>query len=388
MIKKYLSIFIVFMLLINLYPAEAEENIIALSINDEILDISPSTMPRFIDVAVYVPYTLIPQYFDINAAYNSDMGILVLYENANLLTFNLKEHTVFDDGGQSYSPTAQKIGNTVYVPLNVVSEVFDLYYSYLTSVVPLVRMSETKPSLSDSVFLSIATPIVETKIYEYNNQGQDTYIPPSPVTPPTDEVTDNDEPEEDFANTVKITFDAPFSSFTSEILDYLESYNINATFFVDVTTVEQNEELIRRIIGSGHSIGALVTDAENIIQNIDDINTALYDTISYKTRLVRISDGSEDKLTQEVLEQLIQGGYRLWDYSVNANEGVSSVSTVNNNIERVLSRKNADVAIKLSHLPHTLSVLDNAVDFCREYQIDMDKIYLSTEPINFYNELR
>lgn len=55
---------------------------------------------------------------------------------------------------------------------------------------------------------------------------------------------------------VALTFDdGPDPVQTPRILDVLKEYSVSATFFCIGSQIEGNEELLRRIIGEGHSIG-------------------------------------------------------------------------------------------------------------------------------------
>ena len=54
---------------------------------------------------------------------------------------------------------------------------------------------------------------------------------------------------------VYLTFDDGPSDNTEEILDILKKYDVKATFFVVGNTSEHGQELLKRIVEDGHSIG-------------------------------------------------------------------------------------------------------------------------------------
>jgi len=59
-----------------------------------------------------------------------------------------------------------------------------------------------------------------------------------------------------YSGKIYLTFDdGPEISTTGQILDFLKTYGIKATFFVLGVNVQKNPELIQRIIKEGHTIG-------------------------------------------------------------------------------------------------------------------------------------
>ncbi len=55
---------------------------------------------------------------------------------------------------------------------------------------------------------------------------------------------------------IALTFDdGPQKPYTEQILDILAKYSIKATFFLTGEKVEQNPDIVRRIISDGHEVG-------------------------------------------------------------------------------------------------------------------------------------
>ncbi len=58
------------------------------------------------------------------------------------------------------------------------------------------------------------------------------------------------------SKSVCLTFDdGPSAQFTGQILDILREHHVPATFFVCGTNVEENPDLLRRIVAEGHEVG-------------------------------------------------------------------------------------------------------------------------------------
>ncbi|MDE6608589.1 MAG: polysaccharide deacetylase family protein [Lachnospiraceae bacterium] len=76
---------------------------------------------------------------------------------------------------------------------------------------------------------------------------------------PEPEIFDENEEEENIESVkmrkVYLTFDDGPSVYTGEILDILKEYDVKATFFVVGKEGEKYEELYKRIVEEGHTLG-------------------------------------------------------------------------------------------------------------------------------------
>ena len=118
----------------------------------------------------------------------------------------------------------------------------------------------------------------------------------------TDEVKVSEKDRKKYAGKeVYLTFDDGPSSNTSEILDLLAEYQVKATFFVIGKTDEQSQELYRRIVEEGHSIGmhSYSHDYKQIYKSqkafetdYKQIKKLIYDTTGVMTDLYRFPGGS------------------------------------------------------------------------------------------------
>lgn len=157
---------------------------------------------------------------------------------------------------------------------------------------------------------------------------------------------------------VYITFDDGPTQNTPAILDTLAKYNAKATFFVLENRICQYPDYMKRIVAEGHSVGLHgVSHDVNVIYStpsepLNEMNTAnetLYNTLGFKTRLVRTPYGSHPYMSLEQYKILKAANYHLWDWTVDPRDGVGtpSISTIMNNIKHDL--KGNDYPIILLH---------------------------------------
>lgn len=100
--------------------------------------------------------------------------------------------------------------------------------------------------------------------------------------------------------TIAITFDDGPSRYTEDIINTLEKYNCNATFFVLGNKVSAYQELLKKSIKNGNEIGNHTYNHKwlsrlsknEIIEQINRTQNILKDTVNYTPTLLRPSYGS------------------------------------------------------------------------------------------------
>eukprot|EP00833_Pecoramyces_ruminatium_P003441 jgi/Orpsp1_1/1177473/evm.model.c7180000061569.1 len=131
--------------------------------------------------------------------------------------------------------------------------------------------------------------------------------------------------DRDFA----ITFDdGPSLDYTSKVLDVLDEFHVKATFFVngkncvDITENKTARDLIKREYESGHIIGShtfthpygitTLTD-EELTEELDDLNNALFDIIGVKPNFFRPPLGEYNEENLKIIEKSGIKANILWN---------------------------------------------------------------------------
>lgn len=125
-----------------------------------------------------------------------------------------------------------------------------------------------------------------------------------------------------------LTFDDGPWIYTSHILDVLDEYNINATFFINGNNWSTNIDdesgpwpaLLRRMVNSGHQIGShgwshvdmSKVDSQTRYQELHDLEVAIFNVLGKYPTYFRPPFGSCDS---ECIQQAEEMGYHVvgWD---------------------------------------------------------------------------
>ncbi|MCL1822744.1 MAG: polysaccharide deacetylase [Oscillospiraceae bacterium] len=202
---------------------------------------------------------------------------------------------------------------------------------------------------------------------------------------------------------IYLTFDDGPSRHTTDILRYLDKYNVKATFFVgafDDNNVNYRH-LLNTILDSGHEIG--VHTMTHVYRDIyasveaylDDFNQAfnlIYEQTGYKPYLFRFPGGSKNDFNthiyKDIIEEMTRRGFVYYDWNVDSRDADdANWTTMMDLVINGVSGKNRSVV--LFHDRHgganTVYVMDDILKSltadARGYTFSI--IRPETEPVQF-----
>lgn len=205
-----------------------------------------------------------------------------------------------------------------------------------------------------------------------------------------------------------LTFDdGPSETVTPKILDTLEEYDVQATFFIVASQIKGNEALLQRMIQDGDTIciHANVHEYETIYASVDaylEDFAAAYDAIyaatGYRVQGFRFPGGSNngvltsnDELYSEIVTEMQRRGFEYYDW--NAYDGDAEGSSVpapadlaNRAVDEVLQSSRNDVIVLMHDTygkENTAAALSSIIEQLRSEGIDMLPISSSTRPVHF-----
>ncbi len=134
--------------------------------------------------------------------------------------------------------------------------------------------------------------------------------------------------------TVYLTFDdGPHPVNTASILDTLDQYGIQATFFLVGTSVEKYPDMVREIYSRGHKIGChsyshvykdIYRNAESMLAEIRKWEEAVEGVLGFvpEERLFRFPGGSTMCGGSDIPEAVAAEGYRAFDWNALDNDSL------------------------------------------------------------------
>lgn len=274
-------------------------------INDSVPPLTSGTMPCWSGGTLYVPYTVfnvsqngVGVSLGLNASCSRDGRSVTIYNLRQMLTFDLGSGTCRDDmTGTPYSaPRAITRSGKPYVPLDAVCSFFGLTYSYhqlpYISQGYLVRIKSGDVVLSDSDFIDAAKNTINLRLRDYT-QG----LSPAETTPTTP-VAPTVPTDPDGSDTaVYLAFRCESGEGLSAVLSALDGTDRYALFFLTPQVIEGERDLVRRMLGTGHSVGILSPDGDE--ETLDRGRLALEDLAHTRSTLAYVPDGARAGLEEK-----------------------------------------------------------------------------------------
>ena len=221
----------------------------------------------------------------------------------------------------------------------------------------IVRIKSSAVVLSDAWFVDAAQNSIRSRIRDYNqaNQSQPTpgVLPPTNNTEdPQPEITVPDDPDDTSVIPAYLGFSCEDAQGLSEILDTLDSYSQRAIFFFDAEGLEREDDLIFRILGSGHSIGLIAQGrtAAGTRRLLEQANETLSEVAYTRASVVLVPENQREELEQE--------GWICWNETASAipDQGVSASTYANKVLSRI-SGNHTRVYLTLDGSSETARVL-------------------------------
>ena len=191
----------------------------------------------------------------------------------------------------------------------------------------------------------------------------------------------------DVTGVIYLTFDdGPSTTSTPIILDILKEKDVKATFFL-LNYNEEGEELLKREIAEGHTIGihGYSHDYKKIYQSVDtymDNIIRLHDKIKestgYNATITRFPGGSSNTVSRkyckgimtELTQIVLDSGYKYFDWNVSSEDAGSAKNSedVYNYVINYLQPERDNVVLMhdFSNNYKTIDVLADIIDYGKE----------------------
>lgn len=166
--------------------------------------------------------------------------------------------------------------------------------------------------------------------------------------PLTGELTwpEESEPEEGPAHRVYLTFDDGPSTYTDDILDILDTYDVKATFFVLGKETDSAREALKDIVDRGHTLGMhsyshryseIYESVESFAEDFTKLQEYLYEVTGVKSSVYRFPGGSSNTVSsldmREFAGYLDEQEVRFFDWNISSGDGGSRLLSVEELVE-------------------------------------------------------
>jgi len=237
----------------------------------------------------------------------------------------------------------------VVVSMILIVCLFVLLYQTKTEVNQLMAYFETglpvqagAGSTGDDEFSNVIGS--EVPLYSEREDYEPAMPPASGVSEAENLAGDTD------VHKVYLTFEDGPSDNTADILDVLKEKGVKATFFVTGQEGEEAQELYKRIVEEGHTLGmhsysnkysTLYHSEDNFKKDITKLRAYLLGITGVESIYYRFPGGSSNQITNVPMENLIhflnQEGIVYYDWNVSSGDSTTNAYTADEIVANVTS---------------------------------------------------
>ena len=353
-------------------------SIVLTAINDSFLPLESNTMPTKKSGEWYVPYNVFNNFGIIS--YMQDNGdSLVMQTENQTITFSLSQGYTYDKNLNTLSQPAYNINDTVYLPVKLMCAQFGLSFSVITGENLIVRICDENAKLSDSNFVANTTQNSDEIVDDYKNEGKTEVPVVKPEPEPPSNIPEPVPPEQPITpatvrpDFVYLSFMGEINEFSDDLLDTLQLYSANATFFIPVNS-KLDDNFIRKAIVLGNNIGWIVNDEQDVVNKLDSANQKLFSLTGTMSRIVI----SENLQNTDVLQN---AGYTVWKTSLVAQDEKYNASKTAQKILNILDNTTNPCVISLHHQKSSNAALTLILRDFKANNVKTYKITAANTPI-------
>lgn len=292
--------------LFGLMPASAAP-LYFTAVNDSVTHLTADTMPCWSGGTLYVPYTVFNPRMNgigvglgLDTSYNRSSNTVTIFNLKQMLVFDLNNGTCRDELTKTdYGSRAIMRNGKPYVAVSTVCSVFGMEYSYnqLSYITQgyLVRIKGADTVLDDATFIDAARRLINDRLREYT-QSLSPAETATPAVPANPTVPGGDGDGEGGDVTAYLAFRCQSAQGLPAILNALDEAGHYAVFFLTPEVIREEGDLIRRMLGTGHSVGILADEGEQA--RLEEGRLALEELANTRTTLACVPEGAQQALEE------------------------------------------------------------------------------------------
>ncbi|KYG29547.1 polysaccharide deacetylase family protein [Alkalihalobacillus trypoxylicola] len=252
------------------------------------------------------------------------------------------------------------------------------------------QQNHYEKEISEETLLSQSITLDENKEKEELTHTEEK-IENEATSEDTEELIDIDTED----NVVYLTFDDGPNLATSTILEVLQEYDAEATFFLMEPLMREYPQLVQNILDENHAIGLhgvthnkdkFYESEQSALNEMLQGQETLKDLTGVHTNLIRTPYGSIPYLTESYRELFQENNFKIWDWNVDSSDwsltGQQYVDSVINQIEK-LDQANITPIILLHDTAETAEHLPTLLTYLKNNHFTMKKLTDQLKPYQF-----
>ena len=200
-------------------------------------------------------------------------------------------------------------------------------------------------------------------------------------------------PSKTYGKVVYLTIDDGPSEYTDEIIKILNKNNVKATFFMINNNMQAYPEQVKNIVENGNTAGfhSVTHDIHKLYVSKTsakeefDTNQATFKKITGQTsKVIRLPFGSKPYTPRASYNELVDSGYKLWDWTLDTEDWRSTSLQIMENVKKYSSGSD-NVVLLMHERKQTFAILDEMIKYLKSEGFEILPIKQSDEARNYWN---
>ncbi|MGL6175017.1 MAG: polysaccharide deacetylase family protein [Cellulosilyticaceae bacterium] len=331
---------------------------VLIAVNDELIEFTEGKGESIGNIT-YVPLREFAQAMGVTVAWDEEKKEIELEKEKKKVYLNTQDKYLMEKGKEKIPFDMVEEDGTTLIPARTLAEYFEYVVKYMKED-RVLRVIDSAATLSDKEF----SQKYQEAILKHN------------------------------ARVVYLTFDDGPNDYTLKILEILDQYNMKATFFMLDDRMKARPEVVEKVLEKGHAIGLhgvshekdiFYTGLNTPLNEMNKANATLEEITGKRSALVRMPYGSVPYLTNGQYNNLVNYGYRIWDWHVDSRDWASKEPyTPYNSVVNQLKETTEDMPVVLFHdRKNTIAVLEMVVEWMNESGYTSECITKNMKPKTF-----
>lgn len=335
-----------------------------MAVNERVLDTTVENMPRTVGGVLYVPYTMLSNQvigsinLGVSALYSTTRRTVLVTDNQRGVIFDLQNNSAEDLNGSPVSARAMVRNAMVFLPIDWLCQYFGTISCTRTRTPygTLIRVTNSAAILNDRDFADAAGLQLADNLRRYLESG----TPGEGSDPiPSGDVEASAPP-----SGAELFLALRSEEAAQDCAQLLENQDQRALFLFTCEDLLQDGDLVRRIVGAGHTVGLALTeeDLEGCLAEAAYGRRLLASAARYNALVV-----SAPNLDADGRKALEEEGFVVWTTTVWGREAASGASLVRGLDNRRVNYVEIECGTEgLSLLRGALNAMDE--ENCQLYQ--------------------
>jgi peptidoglycan/xylan/chitin deacetylase (PgdA/CDA1 family) len=199
-------------------------------------------------------------------------------------------------------------------------------------------------------------------------------------------------------NDIYLTFDDGPTVYTTDILNYLKTYNIKATFFVVPEDTAACEAALKRMVDEGHTLGVhtfshdyddIYADVESYLADFKRAYDLIVEFTGVKPFVFRFPGGSINDYNTatrtEIIAEMTRRGFVYFDWNVDSRDAYGANWTAMYNTVKEETAANRRSVVLFHNRENTVLVLEDIIKLLQSDPrgYTLTNITRATRPMHF-----